>query len=70
MLRSLKEFTSEYEYVNIAYVKPCIMYDNLRNAIGEEEFFNALSSYYEKYKFKNMCHSKSSKSRFNSIESS
>ncbi len=53
MLRSLKDFNAEYEYVNIAYVKPCIMYDNLRNAIGEEEFFNSLRNYYEKYKFKN-----------------
>lgn len=53
MLRSLKEFTSEYEYVNICYIKPCIMYDYLRSTIGEEKFFNGLKSYYENNSFKN-----------------
>lgn len=53
MLRSLKDFSSEYEYVNIAYIKPCIMLDNLRITIGEEKFFSSLKDYYEEYKFKN-----------------
>ena len=53
MLRSLKDFSSEYEYVNMAYIKPCIMYDTLRNTVGEEKFFKALKRYYESYKFKN-----------------
>ena len=53
MLRSLKDFTSEYEYVNVAYIKPCIMYDNLRTTIGNNRFFQALKRYYEQYKFKN-----------------
>ena len=53
MVRSLKDFSSEYEYVNIAYIKPCIMYDYLRTTIGEERFFNSLKRYYNKYKFKN-----------------
>lgn len=53
MIRSLKDFSSEYEYVNIAYIKPCIMYDSLRKTIGEKRFFEALKKYYDKYKFKN-----------------
>lgn len=53
MLRSLKDFSSEYEYVNMAYVKPCIMYDYLRETIGEDKFFKGLKNYYERYKFKN-----------------
>ncbi len=53
MIRSLKDFSSEYEYVNIAYIKPCIMYDYLRITIGEEKFFNSLRKYYNNYKFKN-----------------
>ncbi len=53
MLRSLGEYTSEYEYVNIAYMKPCIMYDNLRASIGDEKFFNALKRYYNENCFKN-----------------
>ena len=46
MIRSLKDFISEYEYVNLAYVKPCIMYDNLRTTIGDQKFFESLKKYY------------------------
>lgn len=53
MNRSLKDFTSDYEYVNIAYVKPCIMYDYFRTTVGEEKFFKGLKKFYEDYKFKN-----------------
>lgn len=53
MLRAIPEFTSEYEYVNIAYVKSCIMYDQLRNGIGDEKFFSALKRYYSEFSFKN-----------------
>lgn len=53
MLRSLKDFSSEYEYVNIAYIKPCIMYDSLRTTVGEQRFFDALKNYYSAFKFKN-----------------
>lgn len=53
MIRSLKDFSSEYEYVNVAYVKPCIMYDCLRKTVGEERFFGALKRYYKEYCFKN-----------------
>ena len=53
MIRSLKDFESEYEYVNIAYVKPCIMYDNLRTTVGDERFFKGLKKYFEEYKYKN-----------------
>jgi aminopeptidase N len=53
MLRSLKDFGSEYEYVNMAYIKPCIMYDTLRTTIGDERFFGGLKRYFKEYKFKN-----------------
>ncbi|MBQ3116466.1 MAG: M1 family metallopeptidase [Clostridia bacterium] len=53
MLRSLKDFTSEYEYVNMAYIKPCIMYDMLRQTIGDKAFFNGLKKYYKQYSFLN-----------------
>jgi aminopeptidase N len=53
MNRSLNEFSSEYEYVNISYIKPCIMYDTLRKTIGDERFFKALKRYYSQYSFKN-----------------
>ena len=53
MNRSLKDFTSEYEYVNMAYVKPCIMYEYLRKTVGDKAFFAALRKYYSQFAFKN-----------------
>lgn len=53
MLKNLGEFKGEYEYVNLAYVKPCIMYDDLRKTIGDDGFFKGLQKYYNGYKFKN-----------------
>ena len=53
MLRNLKDFSSEYEYVNIAYIKPCIMYDTLRKTIGDKKFFMALKKYYQEFCYKN-----------------
>lgn len=52
MLRSLPEFNGEYEYVNIAYIKGCIMYDYLRQTIGEDDLMRALKKYYSDYCFK------------------
>ena len=52
MLRSLKEYSTEYEYVNIAYVKACIMFDYLRSTIGDQRFFKGLKNYYKEYSFK------------------
>lgn len=53
MIRSLDEYKGEYEYVNIAYIKPCIMYETLRQSIGDKLFFNSLKKYYSKYKYLN-----------------
>jgi len=53
MLRNLGEYNGEYEYVNTAYVKPCIMYDCLRTTIGDDDFFGALKKYYRDYAYKN-----------------
>lgn len=53
MLRSIPDFTSEYEYVNIAYVKACIMYDQFRVGVGDEKFFAGLKNYYQTFAFKN-----------------
>ena len=53
MLRSLKDYSTEYEYVNIAYVKGCIMFEYLRQTIGDKRFFEGLKKYYKEYSFKN-----------------
>lgn len=52
MTRPLTSFTSEYEYVNIAYGKSAIMFDRLKTAIGEKKFINGLKRYYETYAYK------------------
>lgn len=53
MLRELSQFSSEYEYVNMAYVKPAVMYDCLRTTIGDSKFFGGLKRYYADYAFSN-----------------
>lgn len=53
MLRSINEYNSEYEYVNIAYIKGCLMHEYLRNGIGDEKYFNGLKDYYKDYMYKN-----------------
>ena len=52
MIRKLCDFDSEYEYVNIVYVKSCLMFEHLRTTIGEERFFSGLKRYYKNYKYK------------------
>ena len=49
MLRPLGEYSGEYEYVNIAYIKACLMYETLRETVGDKMFFKGLSEYYETY---------------------
>ncbi len=53
MTRSLKEFTTEYEYVNVVYVKGAIMHDFLRTTIGDEKYLQGIKRYFEDNKYKN-----------------
>ena len=53
MLRGIDKFGSDYEYVNVTYIEPCIMYDTLRRTIGDSAFFKGLRTYFTEYKFKN-----------------
>lgn len=52
MRRSLKDFSSDYEYVNVAYNKGLLTFETVRTAMGDKKFFQALKSYYEANKFK------------------
>ncbi len=52
MNRHLKDYVSDYEYVNIAYCKGMIMFDMLRSSIGDEKFYEGLQDYYKKYLYK------------------
>ena len=47
MNRHLKDFLSDYEYVNIAYTKGLLLFETLRSSVGDDKFFGALKSYFE-----------------------
>ncbi|MBD5584467.1 MAG: M1 family metallopeptidase [Clostridia bacterium] len=47
MHRHLSEYTSELEYNNVTYNKGLILFETLRNSVGDEKFFSGLKKYYE-----------------------
>ncbi len=53
MSRSLDEFETEPEYVHSVYTQGVIMYDALRELIGEKKFYACMRKYYEKMAYKN-----------------
>lgn len=53
MNRKLNEFNTEPEYVYISYVKGMLMFDDLRNMIGQNKFIKGLQKYYATFKGKN-----------------
>lgn len=53
MNRSLNEFETEPEYVHSVYTQGVIMYDSLRELIGEKKFYKCCQSYFNKKAYKN-----------------
>ena len=53
MARSLREFDTEPEYVHSVYTQGMIMYDSLREIIGEKRFYKCCQSYFKKMAYKN-----------------
>lgn len=51
MTRNLSQYASEYEYSNISYNKGMIMFDTLRQSIGDDKFISGLKKYFEENKF-------------------
>lgn len=49
MSRPLTDFSGEYEYRNIAYDKGVILFDRLRDTLGDSKFFAALRAYAKSY---------------------
>jgi aminopeptidase N len=47
MNRALNEYNNESEYVYIAYVKGMLIFDNLREVIGDNKFMKGLQTYYK-----------------------
>lgn len=53
MQRALCDFQTEPEYVQCIYTKGVIMFNTLREMIGEKKFISTLKNYFEDFKFKN-----------------
>ncbi len=53
MSRSLNEFATEPEYVHCTYTKGVLMFNTLREMVGERKFTRALRDYYRRYSYKN-----------------
>ena len=53
MSRNLSEFTTEPEYVNIAYTKGMLLFDSLRTSMSDSKFFRCLKTYFKEYQYMN-----------------
>lgn len=54
MQLALNEYSSEYEYVYMIYVKGVVFINELRNALGDDVFFKSIKSLYKDNMFKIM----------------
>ena len=52
MNRAVNEYTSEYEYVYMTYVKGELMFDAIRDSVGDNKFYKGLKKYYKENMFK------------------
>ena len=52
MNRNLSEFNTEPEYVNCVYTKGVLMFDSVRNTLGDNKFFKCLQNYFADFKYK------------------
>lgn len=52
--RNISEYPTEPEYVYMAYVKGMLLFDNLRETIGDKKFFSGLKYYFEENMFTNV----------------
>ena len=53
MERNLAEFATEPEYVQCTYTKGLLMFDAIRESVGNRKFYKALKNYYKDYEYKN-----------------
>lgn len=49
---AVNEYSTEYEYVYMIYVKGMLFFDSLRNSVGDDDFFQLLKNIYKHYSFK------------------
>jgi len=53
MTRNLGEYDTEPEYVYMAYVKGALLFESLRENVGEDKFLTIMQRYFNQYKYKN-----------------
>ncbi|HHV74492.1 MAG TPA: M1 family metallopeptidase [Thermoanaerobacterium sp.] len=53
MVKTLGQFKDWNDYTNIVYNKGAMVFNELRNLIGDEKFKEVLDKYYSEYKYKN-----------------
>ena len=53
MNRALNEYKTEPEYIYISYVKGLLLFDSLRDVLGNKTFFKCLKNYFKTYQGKN-----------------
>ena len=53
MDRPISAFETEPEYVHLTYTKGVLMFDTLRESVGDRKFTRALKDYYKKFAYRN-----------------
>ena len=48
---SVNEYSNEYEYTYMVYVKGALMFDEIKSSVGDKAFVRALKNLYKKHKF-------------------
>lgn len=54
MDRALDKFNTEPEYVQLTYTKGVLLFDGIRESVGDKKFFKALKDLYEDYAYQNI----------------
>ena len=54
MNRHIDQYGTEPEYVYMTYVKGMLLFDNLREVVGKNNFLNGLKAYYSENAFNNV----------------
>lgn len=52
MTRALNEYRTEPEYVYNTYVKGILLFDSIRDCVGENKFLKSIRAYFEQNKYK------------------